>query len=94
MEDKYYYYPTQTKNIMFIKGEKYICLSNLCNKEMKKNKVYNCVDFTVGSVYKSIWFVDEKDKEYSISPFDCGYFVSLKKQRKLKLEKLKINQKI
>lgn len=99
MDDKYYYYPTQTKNIMFIKGEKYVCLCNLCNERMKKGKIYTCEDFTVGSVYNSIWFIDEKsfttdNDGFHISPFDCGSFVSLQKYRKLKLEKLnKINRK-
>ena len=34
--DKYYYFPTMTKNIMFVRGEKYICMANHVNKHMKK----------------------------------------------------------
>jgi len=87
MENNYYYYPIHTENIMFVKGEKYVCLSNLCNKKMKKGKIYTCENFTVSSFNESIYFTDGLSS-FAISPFDCGYFVSLKKQRKLKIEKL------
>ena len=63
---------------------------------MKKGKVYTCVDFTVGCVDSAIWFIDEEtftidDDGFHISPFDCGYFVSLQKYRKLKIERLNEN---
>ena len=35
-KDKYYYFPTMTKNIMFVRGQKYICLSDNVNKYMKR----------------------------------------------------------
>lgn len=37
--DKYYYFPTMTKNIMFVRGEKYVCTSNYVGK-MKKGQVH------------------------------------------------------
>lgn len=86
--DKYYYFPTMTKNIMFVRGEKYICLSDNIGR-MIKGKIYIVDDFVNGNVLLSIDFKDEFGKIYSISPFNCGSFVSLKKQRKDKLKKLK-----
>ena len=86
--DKYYYFPTMTKNIMFVRGEKYICLYDRI-RGMIKGKTYIVDDFINGNVLISIDFKDEFGKIYSISPFECGSFKSLKKQRKDKLNKLK-----
>ena len=92
MKDKYYYFPTQTKNIMFIKGEQYICLSNICCKLMNKYDEYICESFTVGNVYKPIIFRDSLGSLYRVSPWDCGSFLSISKYRKMKLKRL--NEKI
>lgn len=86
--DKYYYFPTMTKNIMFVRGEKYVCTSNYVGK-MKKGQVYILDDFINGNPLASLDFKDEFDKIYKVSAFDCGSFISLKKFRLNKLTKLK-----
>ena len=87
--DKYYYYPTMTKNIMFVRGEKYVCMSNNINKNMKKYNSYTLYDFTNNNIFEDLIFIDENLLRIRVSPFDCGNFLSIKQLRKRKLEKLK-----
>jgi len=88
-EENIYYFPTMTTNVMFVKGEKYVYLGKyIVSHRMFKNKIYTVKDFTVGSHSNYIIFIDEYGKEYYIHPFDCGYFISLKKHRKIKLDKI------
>jgi hypothetical protein len=93
--DKYYYFPTTTKNILFVRGEKYVYLYKKFERRFhlfEYNHVYICHDFENGNVLGHILFRDEFGSLYAISPFDGGYFISLKQYRKRKLEKLsKIN---
>ena len=85
-QEKYYYFPTMTKNIMFIRGEKYVCLCDI--NKMIKNHIYTVKNFTVHSWNEPILFVDTSNNKYYIHPFECGYFKSLKQYRKDKLKKL------
>ena len=87
--DKYYYFPTTTKNIMFVRGEKYMCLSYAGG--MKKGETYIAHDFMNENIFENIIFRDSSGCFYNITPFDCGKFISLKKSRKIKLEQ--INEK-
>ena len=90
---KYYYSPTMTKNIMFVRGEKYVYLSKLKLFNMQYHHIYTVHDFVNDNVLKDILFRDEFGSFYRISSFDVGYFMSLKQYRKRKLEKImKINE--
>lgn len=86
--DKYYYFPTMTKNIMFVRDEKYICMSNLVNKLMIKGNTYIVHDFINGNILEYILFRDELGSIYRVSAFDVGNFISVKKYRRNKLERL------
>lgn len=89
IEENIYYFPTMTKNVMFVKGEKYIYLGKyIISHRMHKNNIYTVENFICGSL-SHITFIDNKGTKYFIQPFDCGYFRSLKEHRKLKLEQIK-----
>lgn len=77
-EDKYYYFPTMTKNIMFVRGEKYII----------KGRIYTLRYFTNNSWSSPIIFIDDFDDFIQIGAWDVGLVTSLKKQRKLKLKRI------
>lgn len=92
--DKYYYFPTMTKNIMFVKGEKYVCMSEYVNRKMIKGNIYICDDFKNGNYF--LTFKDDLGNSYNVSAFDCGSFLSIPRFRKYKLnilnEKIKNNK--
>jgi hypothetical protein len=64
--DKYYYFPTCTKNIKFVKGEKYICLSDV--GFMKKNNIYKLVDFENNDWFSPLLFIDNNGNFYRLFP--------------------------
>lgn len=80
-EEQYYYFPTMTKNIMFVRGEKYVI----------KGKTYILYDFVNNSWSSPITFIDNyKDMNMlKISACDIGIVISLKEKRKRKIQKLK-----
>jgi len=86
MKDKYYYFTTCTKNIMFERGKQYVCLSNLYM--MEKGKVYTLLDFKNGDWSKPLIFKDHLNSLYRMSIWDVGHFMSVNKYRKYKLNKL------
>lgn len=85
--DKHYYYPPSTKNIMFTKGETYICLRDIYT--MKKGEHYFLYKFKNYDWFAPIYFIDNKGSYHKIHSTDCGYLNSLKNHRKIKLERLK-----
>lgn len=88
-----YYFPRQTSNIMFVKGQKYVYIYPISYDLMSKGQIYTFHNFDNNEFYSgalsNIEFIDNFGKIYSISPYICGYFISLKKYRKKKLEQLK-----
>jgi len=74
---------------MFKPGDKVVCVSNKLVHDIIKLPLN--VIFTVDSV---LTFNDITLMESNIIPFDSNRFVSLKEYRKLKLEKLCLNQEI
>jgi hypothetical protein len=88
IKDKYYYFPTMTKNIMFVRGQKYICLSDNVNKYMKKGESYTLYDFENNNFFEDLKFINNDKMIIRVSACDVGSFTSLKKQRQSKLTKL------
>jgi hypothetical protein len=94
--DPYYYFPSQTMNIKFIRGEKYVFTSKdiYHNNKLRKNdfkylEIYICYDFTNKiNDPQPIYFIDSEDKKYKASPWDIGSFISLKEYRLKKLKQL------
>ena len=80
-KDKYYYFPTMTKNIALVRDEKYII----------NNKIYTLIDFKNNSYNSPILFQDNNKKILRMSCFDIGSIISLKKQRKNKIKKINEN---
>lgn len=81
-----------TKNIMFVRGEKYVCVDDWCDKV--KNKILVLHDFINNDCTSPIEFKDESGKIIRFSCWDCGSIISLKMYRKLKLLKIgKCNSK-
>lgn len=88
--DPYYYFPSQTKNIKFIRGEKYIFNSKyIYETDFKYQETYICYDF-INKINdpQYIYFIDSDDKIYKTSPWDIGSFISLKEYRLKKLKQL------
>lgn len=77
-EDKYYYFPTMTKNIALVRGEKYYI----------KDKLYTLIDFTNNSWHSPITFEDENYNMLQIGAMDIGSVISLKEKRKYKLQRI------
>ena len=86
--EKYYYFPTMTKNIMFVREEKYICLDSHYIK-IKKYEILTLHNFKNNDWRSPIEFKNDAGEIFRISCWDCGSFISLKKYRKIKLEKIK-----
>ncbi len=83
-QDKYYYFPTMTKNIMFVRGDRYVCTSEYVGR-MTKGNIYICDDFINGNPLISLEFKDDFGNRYNVSSFDCGSFLSISRYRKHKL---------
>lgn len=83
-EDKYYYFPTMTKKIALVRGEKYV----YANIGEMKNKILTLFHFRNNDSSAKLIFYDNDGKLYSFSCWDIGSFISLKEYRKKKLKKL------